>query len=274
MNYRSLTASLILTGLLGLAFATRPAWAGESANRLENGDFETGQGNQAAGWSKFDGLIEFWDKAGKPGHCLRLDTSVLKVDKANFQKNAEAAKQRSRGSEYDTVGAHEGAWIFSLPITLQPDDQYFILEADVMGPDRSSAFCYPQVLVRGYKKFDSAAEPGTSSFFQTPHEGGPAYSEQFGKATRPAQEGDYLMVYRNGLVCRQEEGGKWQHYKLGLKLPKMAKFRPEVLLIKPYAMWPLGNYYFDNIVFRRVDKAAYDAAAKEGHSAKGFMPGE
>ena len=124
--------------------------AAESANRIENGDFEKGTSSQPAAWSQCDGLISFWDRDGKSGRGLRLDTSVLKVDKAKFEQAQVASKTRSRGGEYDTVGAHEGAWVFSAPVVVQADDQYFILEADVKGPARSNAFFYPQVFVRGY----------------------------------------------------------------------------------------------------------------------------
>ena len=62
----------------------------------------------------------------------------------------------------------------------------------------------------------------------------------------------------------------WQHYAMAFKLPKERKFRPDVLLLKCYAMWPLGNYYFDNVSLRRVDKAEFDALKAKAHSIKGF----
>ena len=59
---------------------------------------------------------------------------------------------------------------------------------------------------------------------------------------------------------------------MGLKLPDDPRFRPEVILLKPYAMWPLGEYRFDNIVLRVATKDEYEKAKAEGHSIEGFMP--
>jgi hypothetical protein len=224
-----------------------------------------------------DGITTFWEKkGGNPGACIRFDTNVLQVDKKKFLEAPQEFKGKSKGEEhgYDTVGAHEGVWAFCDPVAVGASDQYFIVEVDVKGPERSSALFYPQVFVRGYQKFDLKRHGETSSWFQTPNEGGPAYSEQFGKAQRPAQPGDYLMVYRHALVCRLEDKDKWYHFQMGFKVPKDARYRPEVLLLKPYAMWPLGSYSFDNVGLRRVTKAEYDAAKEAGHSIKGYMPTE
>jgi hypothetical protein len=258
--------------LVLLAWAGVAAVAGERGNLVENGDFSAGRGNQALAWSKQDGLTTFWEKKGHPGGCLRMDTSVLQVDKKKFAEDPGAFQGRSKGGQYDTVGAHEGVWAFCAPIEIRADDQYFIIEADVKGPARSTALFYPQVFIRGYQKFDPVRDQGTMSWFQTPHEGGPAFSEQFGKAQRPAVEGDYLMVYRHSLVCRINDADTWEHFEMAFKLPKEKRFRPDVLLLKAYAMWPLGAYCFDNVVLRRASKAEHDAVKKKGHSIKGFMP--
>jgi len=257
-------------------------WAGNVAgagaeNLIRNGDFEAGGAGQAKDWSKFDGLTQFWQNhGGNPGACLRLDTSALQVDKKKLEVEGAAAagKGRGRGGQYDTVGAHEGAWAFSQPVQLQASDQYFILEADVNGPAKSSVLFRPLVFIRGYKKYDPQKDAGTSTWFQTPLADGPAYSEQFGKEQRAAKDGDFLMVYRSTLFCRLPEPGKWFHFELGFQLPPTVASRPEVLLLKPYAFWPLGSYYFDNIILRRATKAEFQAAQERGHSIKGFMPTE
>jgi len=241
-------------------------------NLVKNGDFSEGARDQAAHWSKMDGITTLWAKNGAPGRCLRLDTSVLQVDKKKFLENPEGFKGKSQGGQYSTVGAHEGVWAFCAPVEVTEGDRYFIVEADVNGPAKSTSLFYPQVLVRGYQRFQAKRDAGHSSFFQTPHEGGPAFSEQFGKEQREARESDCLMCYRHSLVCRIATPGKWEHYEMGFKVPTMKKYRPDVLLLKAYAMWPLGNYYFDNVKLRRATKAEYDAAKRKGHSVKGFMP--
>ena len=260
-------------GRLLVAWGVLGAWtviAGDDLAR--NGSLSKGKGRQPAFWSKADGITTFWSKDGNPGGCLKLDTSVLQVDKKKFLENPDEFKGPSKGGQYQTVGAHEGVWAFSWPVEIGPEDRYFIIEVDVNGPAKSTSLFYPQVFVRGYQKFDPRRDEGTSSWFQTPHAAGPAYSEQFGKAQRPAKPGDFLMVYRHSLVCRIAKPGTWEHYQMGVKLPTMKKYRPDVVLLKAYAMWPLGAYYFDNLTFRRATKAEYDAARRKGHSIKGFMP--
>lgn len=237
-------------------------------NLVANGDFDTGSRGQAEAWSRLDGLTAEWrSQGGRPGGCLHMDTTVLQKDKQAHLANPEAPVKRSRGGQYETVGAHEGVWAFAQPVELRKDDRCFLLEADVKGPASTRIF-HPQILMRGYRPFDPRRDEGTSSYFQTPHEGGPAYSEQFGKEQREARKGDFLMVWRKSLVCRLRKDNAWQHFRVGIKLPGTARFRPDVLLIKPYAMWPLGEYAFDNITLRRCSEEEYREARKKGHTAR------
>ncbi len=257
-------------GGLFLALVLLPAAAmSEGAEELvKNGRFEAGKGKQPSQWSKIDGLTTFWAAKGNPGRCLRFDPTVLQVDKKAFEENPEAFAGRRKGGQYSTVGAHEGVWVFSAPIPVKPDDRYFIIEADVMGP-KSTRLFYPQVFIRGYQKFTPGKDDGSSSYFHVPHAGGPAYSEVFGSKQREAKDGDYLQVFRSHLICGLEQPGKWQHFAMGLKLPSMKKYRPDVLLLKPYAMWPLGDYLFDNISLRRCTEDEYRAAKFRGHKDRG-----
>ena len=52
------------------------------------------------------------------------------------------------------------------------------------------------------------------------------------------------------------------------KLPSIKKFRPERILIKPYAFWPSGHYRFDNLSLRRATKAEVDAVNAQMPSIK------
>ncbi|MBT4820607.1 MAG: hypothetical protein HON70_33165, partial [Lentisphaerae bacterium] len=145
----------------------------------------------------------------------------------------------------------------------------------VRGPAKSTTLFYPQVFVRGFQEYNPEKHRdhrGASSFFHVPHEGGPAFSEQFGKGQRKTHEGDYLMSYRHSLVCRLTGPDKWHHFEMGIKLPKMKKFIPDVFLLKCYAMWPLGEYFFDNVKMRPCTEDEYRKARFKGHSIKGFMP--
>jgi hypothetical protein len=247
---------------------TRP----QHGNLVLNGGLEQGQNGQPAQWSRMDGLTTSWEAKGKPGHCLVFDTSVQQKDKRALEANPGRPVQRSEGGQYATVGAHEGVWAFAPPVPVTAADKYFVVAADVWGSERSTSLFYPQVLLRGFQPFDPRKDAGTYSWFQTPHEGGPAFSEQFGAAQRRARQGDFLMVWRHALVCRVDEPGTWGHYRLAFKLPDTAAHRPDVLLLKCYAMWPLGEYRFDNVELRAVDEAEYERVSKEGHSIRGFMP--
>ncbi len=263
---------------------------------VTNGKLETGKDSQPEGWSVLDGLTAKWSKQGHPGRCLELDTSVLQVDKERFLKEigeAELGKnqsltrapakagaadgfERSKGGQYETVGAHEGVWAFAQPVAVAPGDQYFVVEVDCLGPAKSTPLFYPQVFIRGFQKFDPKKDAGRSSWFHVPHPGGPAFSEQFGTddQRRMARLGDYIMVYRHSLVCRNQAANIWEHYRMAFKLPDEARFRPEVLLLKAYAMWPLGVYRFDNLTLRSVEEAEFNEISKDRHSIEGFMPTE
>ncbi|MCK5803646.1 MAG: hypothetical protein KAI66_12470 [Lentisphaeria bacterium] len=266
-----------------------------TGNLVANDDFEKGRGVQPGQWSKLDGLTGGWDRKGKKGHALWFDTGVLQVDKAKYMKeiarqdavgdknatllqDVDPAKaknfKRSKGGQYSTVGAHEGVWAFSWPVEVRAEDRYFVVEADVLGPAKSTSLFYPQVFVRGYQKFRPGKDEGTASWFHTPHAGGPAFSEQFGKGQRRARRGDYLMVYRHSLVCRNSAANIWEHYRMAFKVPTNPRYKPEMLLLKCYAMWPLGVYRFDNVRLYSVKKEDYEKIRKQGHSIKGFMPTE
>ncbi len=227
-------------------------------NLVINGSIELGEGRTAKGWSEMDGITAKWSKdGGNPGGCIVMDTSVLQKDKKAFKEDEANFKGRGKGSQYDSVGAHEGAWVYSEPIDVTPEDRYFIIEADVMAPAKSSSLCAPMVFIRGF--VPASAEmiaKGESSYYHIYHKGGPAYSETFGadELHRPCKEGDYVMVYKHTLTCRLSKPNTWEHFAMGFKLPEkqMKRFRPTRLLIKPYAYWPAGIYKFDNITLRRA----------------------
>lgn len=242
-------------------------------NLIVNGDLEDGSGKSPKGWSAVDGMMSSWGNEGNPGRCLVFDTSVLQVDKKKYLEAEEDFKGRgntSKKNQYETVGAHEGVWAFSTPIDLKPDDEYFVLGADVWAPAKSTEIFAPMVFIRGFQRVKAEDAGQASSYFHVPHEGGPAYGEMFGpdKNFRASREGDYLMVYRHTLTCRSVKPNSWRRYELGFKLPSMARFRPERIWIKPYAFWPLGVYKFDNITLRRSTKAEVDEVNRRRPSIK------
>ena len=207
-----------LAGAAWSVFAVLVA-QGNDENLVRNGAFEAGHDGQPDFWSPVDNLTTHWGEEGKSGRCLRFETNVS----SGAKRAADAGKPHrpEPGGKYDVVGAHEGVGLYSYPVRIRPDDRYFIIEADVFGPAKSTKPFYPQVLIRGYQRYRADKDRETSSWFHTPHPGKPAFSRQYGKRQRPARDGDYLMVFRHGLVCRLPQKGKWYHFRMGFKLPGM-----------------------------------------------------
>ena len=142
-----------------------------SKNLIVNGDLEDGGGKSPKGWSAVDGMMSSWGNEGNPGRCLVFDTSVLQVDKKKYLEAEEEFKGRgntSKKNQYETVGAHEGVWAFSAPIDLKPDDQYFVLSADVWAPAKSSELFAPMIFIRGFTsvKADEAGQAGLLRFLE------------------------------------------------------------------------------------------------------------
>lgn len=256
-----------LLGLCLVLCLTAAVRAADDTRLVVNGSFEDGAETQPEHWSKLDGLTTIWDSRGKPGKCLRFDPTVLQVDKKAHQKDPGALKARTRGGQYSTVGAHEGVWVWSQPIRVDKSHRYYIIEADAKGPKSTELF-YPQIFLRGYQEYDPERDGAASSYFHVPHEGGPGFSEVFGKQQRQANEGDFLQVWRSELICGLQKADEWQHFRMGIRLHPKEKFRPDVILLKVYAMWPLGDYFFDNIAMRTATEDEYRAAKLTGHKSR------
>ena len=248
-------AAILLTTCLGALTA------GE--NMVKNGSLEKGKGHQPSHWAKLDGITAKWDKdGGNPGGHIHIDTSVLQKDKKAYAEHPDAYKVPGKGGQYDTVGAHEGAWAYAEPIDVKKDDRWFILSCDVKSKFKSTELAAPMVFVRGFQKVTETKAGQDSSWFHEYYGDGVAYSEMFGpdKLYRPSRAGDYLMCYRHTLVCRLDGSNEWQHFELGFQLPSMPQFRPQRLLLKLYAFWPNGHYHFDNLSLRRATKQEATAA--------------
>lgn len=237
----------------------------KTENLVENGDLEKGKGRTPKGWAKFDGITQIWDKnGGYPRKCLLLDTNVLQKDKKRFIENEEEFKKKGKGKggQYDVVGAHEGAWAYAAPIDLRPDDDYFILSADVTAPAKSTELFYPQILIRGFVRVTEVSENDGTVWFHHYFNDKEGYEDVFGSKDliRKPRIGDWRQVYRHAMACRIVKPHKFRHFELGFRLPKMKRFRPTRLLLKPYAIWPAGEYRFDNITLRRATKKEVDEA--------------
>ncbi len=279
MKIKYQTLFLVLLGVL------LPLWGQEGKLRkkaapkpakdelVKNGGMEKGEGSQPAHWSPLDGITSTWDSQnGHPGKCIHFDTSVLQKDKKKFAENPENFK-RGKGGQYDVVGAHEGAWAFAAPIDIPKGQRYFVLSCDVKGPSKGTELFNPMILIRGFQKVTEKNAGENSSWFHEHYKDGVGYSEQFGsdELRRNTREGDYLMVYRHSLVCRCLAPNTWEHFEMGIQLPTIPKFQPERLLLKLYAYWPAGQYYFDNVSFRPSTKEEIQEINSRRHSIKNFV---
>ena len=262
----------LLTILICFCFATtlsaqkqQSEKKAKQQNLIKNGALENGEGKTPKHWSPFDGHTARWEtSSGNPGRCLLLDTTVLTVDKKLIDADIEAFEKRGRSNaagQYDTVGAHQGAWAYAAPIDVKPDDTWFILSADVWADQPSSELFAPLVLIRGFRKITAETAGEDTTWFHEHYKDGIGYSDVFGSKDlqRASREGDYLQVYRKTLFCRNPQIKQWRHFEVGFKLPSIKKFRPERILIKPYAFWPSGHYRFDNLSLRRATKAEVEA---------------
>ena len=273
MRHRPLFLIILLCFTATLFAQKQPEKQSKPQNLIKNGNFENGEGKTPKHWSPFDGQTAQWDKTnGNPGRCLLLDTTVLTVDKKLIDADIEAfeKKGRSKGGQYDTVGAHQGAWAYAAPIDVKPDDTWFILSADVWADQPSTELFMPLILIRGFQKITAETAGQNSSWFHEHYKDGIGYSDVFGSKDlrRASREGDYLQVYRKTLFCRNPQIKQWRHFEVGFKLPSIKKFRPERILIKPYAFWPSGHYRFDNLSLRRATKAEVDAVNAQMPSIK------
>lgn len=254
----------------------RPDKNKNAGNLVVNGDLEKGSGRTPKGWAPFDGITQLWDDKGYPHKCLLVDTSVLQKDKKRFIECEEEYRKhgKSKGGQYDVVGAHEGAWGYPPPIDLKPDDDWFILSADVWTHASSSELFFPQILVRGFTEVTEVHDDDAAVWFHEYYKDGHGYEDVFGSKDliRKPRIGDWRQVYRHAMACRCSVAKQWRHFELGFHLPKMKKFRPTRLLLKCYAIWPAGEYRFDNISLRRATKAEADEANARRPSIREVVP--
>lgn len=233
-----------------VALASNQAWRGEDGNLVFNGDFERGEGRAPEGWTAPDNLTVFWDSRGVSGKCIRMDTDVYRREWEEHRRNPERpfVKTPTSGTRYDTVGGTTGVAVYSRPIPVEPD-AYYELSFDVRGRGE------PFIFVKGYWKCgpQDLHAMGRKMFFK-PFKPGPSFSlvamGTSGEEKRAPHPGDYIKCYRRRLVARVENPDEWRRFRTVIKLD--AERRVEVVLLELYAFWPPGDFFFDNVSFRKV----------------------
>jgi len=209
-----------------------PAVLGPMISR--NPGFEEGAGEQPVGWDRIDGLTTFWidDPTGAGrGKIIKMDTRMLQSQAdawwAKWRAGAPAsqapAPQWAKPPFYDAVAGLHGVHYYSEFLEVKPGMRYRVL-ADLAG--KGTDFFFPKVFVKGY-----ALVPPTA------------------RETEPQRR----EIWRTYLACRNF-GGQWTHYSetftipvAGVRMSNALTLQVKWIRIIPYAYWPPGVYYWDNV---------------------------
>jgi len=190
---------------------------------VENGGFEQGTDTPAA-WDRIDGLTTFWSTGGVTGKCLKVNTDVYHDEWVAWQKKYKAGATAAeaptptptKGPKYDTVAGIYGVKFDAKPIPVTPGRAY---KVTIQYKGKSTDFFFPKLFIRGWG--DVA--------------------------------GEKRVVYDAYLALRCIEGpGEWKKGVRIVEIPKDTQAPVEYLVLKIYAYWPPGTYYFDNVSMKRV----------------------
>ena len=260
--FKILSVLLLNTMLAGLALA-----AGKTENLMPNAGYEKGKNNAPEDWSPPDGLTLFWENGGVKGKCIRMNTDVLRSEwSENLKKPGsitEKTKKIPQGEKYDSVGGTVGIHCWSGPVPVEMG-QWYLIEADIKGVGSSM----PQLFLRGYNKVKAGTEGeyGIVHFMKGLIPGGGAFSDPaLGDDKRNPKAGDYIQTLRATMFCRMpaDSDKQWYHFVRPIHIPTKAPGWAEVILLCPYAYWPCGDYFFDNVTFRKITEEEAKKFKKE-----------
>jgi len=199
-----------------------------------NPGFEEGAGDRPAGWDRVDGRTTYWidDPTGAGrGKIIKMDTRMIQKQAdewwAKWRAGAPASEAPkpiwAKAPYYDAVAGLHGAHYYSDFLEVKPGMRYRVL-ADLAG--KGDHFFFPKLFVKGY-----AMVPATA------------------RESRP----DRREVWRTYLACRNTSG-QWQHYSEtftipaeGVKMSNAITVTVQWIRIIPYAYWPPGEFYWDNV---------------------------
>ncbi len=194
-------------------------------NLLKNGSFEQGTWTPAH-WSPVDGLTSFWVARGDgKGKCLMCDTEVLISQAEPWWKKIRSGQATALQAPkkipvkpnqiYATVGGLDGVQIYSDFIPVKPKMRYR-LTVDIKA--RWGGIFFPKAFVKGY-------------------------ADQTDQFTTQKRE-----LYRAYLALRTEtQGRKWETFSRTFN-PTLRTPKVKFIRVMLYSYWPLGKYYWDNVV--------------------------
>ena len=192
-----------------------------------NGGFETGA-KTPDGWQRLDGLTTFWSAGGASGKCLKIFTDVYHDEWMAWQKKHKAGADAAdaptptptKGPKYDTVAGIYGVAFDSEPIPVTPGKAY---KVGIQYKGKSTDFFFPKLFIRGWGEV----------------------------------AGEKRVVYDAYLALRCVEGGDdWRQQFRICEIPTDTQAPVEYLVLKVYAYWPPGTYYFDNVTLKEVAPGA------------------
>jgi len=190
---------------------------------VPNGGFEQGA-KTPTGWDRVDGLTTFWTAGGVSGKCLKINTDVYHDEWVAWRKkhadgaDADDAPKPTptSGPKYDTVAGIYGVKYDSRPIPVTPGKAYKI---SIRYKGRSTDFFFPKLFIRGWAQV----------------------------------AGEKRVVYDAYLALRCIEGpGEWKRGVRICEIPTDTQAPVEYVVLKIYAYWPPGTYYFDNVSMKQV----------------------
>jgi len=232
-------------------------------NLVQNPGFEKGSKVGPDAWARPDNLTIFWEGGGVKGKCIRMDTDVYRKEWEEHRKHPDKPMKKTptSGTRYNTVGGTCGVALYSAPIPVE-EDAWYMVGYDIKAPGGE-----PFVFVKGYWRCeeDDVGRFGKDMIFFDPIPGGPSFSLAVAgtsaeeKTKRQPAAGDYIQCYRGRCVCRYPPGekGTWRHYERAIQLKR--RLHADVVLIELYAFWPVGDYSWDNITFRKITEAEAEA---------------
>jgi TolB-like protein len=212
-----------------------------------NGSFDAG----STGWEKPDNAATFIEK-GPPGrgNVLRLETDLDRWPYINYVRDIRMGKASpdhppkiGKDTSYASLAGMEGVHFKSDWITATPGQRYW-LATDYNGGGK--------IFVKGFKKTPFALDGMPESALARAG----LTAEQFAKlpeakrkqliaeASKREPENFLRECFRWYLNLG---GSGWAHLASGCPPRGGLPADVEVFHLQPYAYWPPGNYYYDNI---------------------------
>jgi hypothetical protein len=223
----------------------------------KNPRFEEGSGEKPVGWERIDGLCSFWiddPTGGSRGKVIKMDTRMLQTQADAWWKKWRAGAPASQAPEpvfakppaYNAVAGLHGVHYYSDYIEIKPGMRYRVL-ADLIATAGGGGA--PKVFVKGY-----AEVPPTV------------------RETRPQRR----EIWRTYMPCRGARG-EWKHFSetltipdRGVKMSNVITLQVKWIRIIPYAYWPPGVYYWDNV--KVVEEPTDEWRSANGEVRKGKGP--